>query len=69
VKEVRAILEQALEDTLKGESPNLKIEIDEKLTKDLYIKIYKTILALIRHKHYIKLREVIRENNGLHSIF
>ncbi len=54
----------AIQATISGERPNLKLEIPELLTKDAYLKLYRRLLMGIRHNHYMKIREKVRENGG-----
>ena len=59
VKELQTIIFNAIQDTINGKRPDLKLIIPEALTKAMYIKVYSRLLFTLRHHHYMKIREKI----------
>ena len=53
-----------MKDTIQGKRPDLKLVIPESLTKAMYIKVYSRLLYTLRHHHYMKIREKIRERGA-----
>lgn len=65
MKELNDIILTAIEATTSGQRPNLKLEIPKELSKETYLLLYRRLLMGIRYNHYMKIREKVRENNGV----
>lgn len=51
---------------VRAQKPEVKLQVPEALTEEVYLKMLKKIFACIRFQVYSKIRHLVREKNQTH---
>lgn len=64
VVDMISLVDENNQNISNGKTPDFKLEYPKSLTQELYLEILETVLEVLRHEAYWRLRYRIRQNSG-----